>query len=76
LGTVAVLLAVETKSLIIGEAAVPEQVTAITTALESTPGVQRVIHQWTMHLGPDEPLVAGKIAVRPGRGRSPMRSCR
>ena len=42
-----------------------EQVTAISAALESTPGVQRVIHLRTVHLGPEELLVAGKIAVRP-----------
>jgi cation diffusion facilitator family transporter len=60
---VAVLLAVETKSLIIGESAVPEQVSAIHTALLSTPGVGRVIHMRTMHLGPDELLLAAKIGV-------------
>jgi cation diffusion facilitator family transporter len=63
LGTVAVLLAVETKSLIIGESALPEQVTAIETALASTPGVQRIIHLRTVHLGPDELLVTAKIAI-------------
>ena len=65
LATVAVLLAVETKSLIIGESAVPEQLAAIEKALLSEPGVNRVIHLRTMHLGPDELLVAGKIAVDP-----------
>jgi cation diffusion facilitator family transporter len=65
LGTVAVLLAVETKSLIIGEAAVPEQLAAIEQALRSAPGVDRVIHLRTMHLGPDELLLAAKIAVDP-----------
>ena len=65
LGTVAVLLAVETKSLIIGEAAVPEQVAAIEQALLSTPGLDRIIHLRTMHLGPDELLLAAKIAVGP-----------
>jgi len=61
--TVAVLLAVETKSLIIGESALPEQVAAISKALLATPGVERVIHLRTVHLGPDELLVAGKIGV-------------
>ena len=65
LGTVAVLLAVETKSLIIGESAVPEQLAAIEKALLSAPGVNRVIHLRTMHLGPDELLVTAKIAVDP-----------
>ncbi|BCJ48255.1 transporter [Actinoplanes ianthinogenes] len=61
--TVAVVLAVETKSLIIGESAVPEQLTAIEKALLASPGVQRVIHLRTMHLGPEELLLAAKIAV-------------
>jgi cation diffusion facilitator family transporter len=60
---VAVVLAVETKSLIIGESAVPEQVAAIHTALLSSPGVHRVIHLRTMHLGPDELLLAAKIGI-------------
>ena len=62
---VAVLLAVETKSLIIGESALPEQVAAIDKALLATPGVERVIHLRTQHLGPDELLVAAKIGVDP-----------
>jgi cation diffusion facilitator family transporter len=61
--TAAVVLARETTSLLIGEAAVPEQIEAITAALLSTPGVERVIHLRTVHLGPEELLVAGKIGV-------------
>ena len=61
--TAAILLATETKSLIIGESAVPEQLAAIERALLSSPGVDRVIHMRTMHLGPDELLVGAKIAV-------------
>ncbi|MDT0529123.1 cation diffusion facilitator family transporter [Micromonospora sp. DSM 115977] len=60
---IAVVLAVETKSLLIGEAALPEQVAAIHTELVSTPGVDRVIHLRTLHLGPEELLVVAKIAV-------------
>jgi cation diffusion facilitator family transporter len=60
---IAVLLARETTSLLIGEAAVPEQINAITAALLSVPGVERVIHLRTVHLGPDELLVAAKIGV-------------
>jgi cation diffusion facilitator family transporter len=62
---VAVVLAVETKSLLLGEGATPEAVARITAALVSDPSVQRVIHMKTMHLGPDELLVAAKIAVAP-----------
>jgi cation diffusion facilitator family transporter len=63
LATIAVLLARETTSLLIGEAAVPEQIDTIDAALRSAPGVDRVIHLRTVHLGPDELLVAAKIAV-------------
>jgi cation diffusion facilitator family transporter len=62
---VAVVLAVETKSLLLGEGATPEAVARITAALVDDPSVQRVIHMKTMHLGPDELLVAAKIAVAP-----------
>jgi cation diffusion facilitator family transporter len=60
---VAVVLAIETKSLLLGEGATPEAVARITAALVADPSVQRVIHMKTMHLGPDELLVAAKIAV-------------
>ncbi len=63
---IAVVLAIETKSLLIGEAARPEQVAAITAALDAAPGLDRVIHLRTMHLGPDELLVAAKVATAPG----------
>jgi cation diffusion facilitator family transporter len=63
LATIAVLLARETTSLLIGEAALPEQISTIHDALRSAPGVDRVIHLRTVHLGPDELLVAAKIAV-------------
>jgi len=61
---VAMVLAVEMKSLLIGESAAPEQVRAIEAALVG-PGVERVIHMKTLHLGPEELLVAAKIGVAP-----------
>jgi len=63
---VAVILAIETKSLLVGESAEPGTVDAISTALSGTDGVERVIHLRTMHLGPDELLVGAKIAVSGG----------
>ncbi|HEY9484270.1 MAG TPA: cation diffusion facilitator family transporter [Micromonosporaceae bacterium] len=63
---IAIVLAIETKSLVIGEAARPEQVAAIMAALDAAPGLDGVIHLRTMHLGPDELLVAAKIATAPG----------
>jgi cation diffusion facilitator family transporter len=59
---VAVLLAVEMKSLLIGEAATPEHSRAIKAALVGQ-GVGSVIHMRTLHLGPEELLVAAKIGV-------------
>jgi cation diffusion facilitator family transporter len=61
---VAAVLAVETKSLLIGEAATPEAQRRIVDALTAGDGVESVIHMRTQHLGPEELLVAAKIAVR------------
>lgn len=63
LAIIAVILAVETKSLLIGEGASPEVERQIVTALQGVPEVARVIHMRTLHLGPEEILVAAKIAV-------------
>jgi cation diffusion facilitator family transporter len=60
---VAVALAIETKSLLLGESASPEARTRIAEALTGVDGVDRVIHMKTLHLGPEEILVAAKIAV-------------
>jgi len=65
LGCVAVILAVEMKSLLIGESASAEDERAIVTALQAGPEVECVIHMRTMHLGPESLLVAAKVAVRP-----------
>ena len=62
LGAIAIVLIVETKSLLIGEAASPDAVARIRAALVGQ-SVDRVIHLRTLHLGPDELLVAAKIAV-------------
>ncbi len=61
---VACVLGVETKSLLIGEAATPEAQRRIVAALTAGDGVESVIHMRTQHLGPEELLVAAKIAVR------------
>ncbi|GAA3347762.1 cation diffusion facilitator family transporter [Amorphoplanes nipponensis] len=62
---IAVVLALETKSLLLGEGANPEDVTTIEQAIMAGPGVERIIHMKTLHLGPEELLVAAKIAVQP-----------
>jgi cation diffusion facilitator family transporter len=61
---VAVVLAIETKSLLIGESATPDQITAIERAVLDGEEVLRIIHMRTVHLGPEELLVALKVAVR------------
>jgi len=65
LGVVAVTLAIEMKSLLIGEAASPRDIAKIRLAMESAPHVARIIHLRTMHLGPDDLLVASKVAFDP-----------
>jgi len=59
---IAAVLAVETKSLLLGESATGADVAAIERALVGD-GVPSVIHLRTMHLGPDELLVGAKIEV-------------
>jgi cation diffusion facilitator family transporter len=68
LGAVAVVLAIEMKGLLIGESASRSSVDAIRDALVDGTSVLRVIHLKTMHLGPDELLVAAKVAVEPSLG--------
>ena len=65
LGTAAAILAVEMKSLLIGESASAEVQRMIAVALQDGPEVDRVIHMRTVHISPDAILVAAKIGVRP-----------
>jgi cation diffusion facilitator family transporter len=60
---IAIFLSLEMASMLIGEGAIPEEQEQIRQALESTPDVDRVIHLRTLHVGPDDILVAAKIAV-------------
>lgn len=60
---IAIFLAMEMTAMLVGESALPEEVAAIHAALAGAPGVVRVIHLRTLHVGPDELLVAAKIAV-------------
>jgi cation diffusion facilitator family transporter len=67
LACVAVVLAVEMKSLLIGESASFDVQAAIVGAIEAGQDVERVIHLRTLHIGPETLLVAAKIGVRPGQ---------
>ncbi|MEE1743624.1 MULTISPECIES: cation diffusion facilitator family transporter [unclassified Streptomyces] len=61
---IAIVLAAETKSLLLGEAAGADQVEKIKAAVVDGDTVTGVIHMRTLHLGPEELLVAAKIAVQ------------
>lgn len=65
LGLIAILLMIEMKSLLIGEGATVQEEAALRAAL---PGgdVDRIIHMKTQYLGPDELMLAAKIAIAPG----------
>ena len=60
---VAVVLGVETSSLLLGESASPEAQRLIRESILAHPQVDGLIHLRTLHLGPDEILVAAKIGV-------------
>jgi len=62
---VAVVLAIETKSLLLGESASVAAERRIVAELTAIEGIDGIVHLKTMHLGPDELLVAAKIAVPP-----------
>lgn len=62
---IAITLVVEMKSLLIGESATADDVDKIRRAIEGTPKVRSLIHMRTQHLGPDELLVAAKVAMDP-----------
>jgi cation diffusion facilitator family transporter len=66
LGVIAIILIVEMKSLLIGEGAAEPVLDRIVAAVEEGDPVQRVIHIRTQYLGPEELLVAAKIALEPG----------
>ena len=59
---VAIILGIETKSLLVGEGASAQDVEKIRTAINAEPEVESLIHMKTLYLGPDELLVAAKIA--------------
>ncbi|MEU7608779.1 cation diffusion facilitator family transporter [Micromonospora sp. NPDC049204] len=60
---IAVVLAIETKSLLLGEGAEASDLATIERAVTDGPEVERIIHMKTLYLGPEELMVAAKIAV-------------
>ncbi|MET8771747.1 cation diffusion facilitator family transporter [Streptomyces sp. NPDC004658] len=61
---IALVLAAETKSLLLGEAAGLDDIKKIEAAIVGGDTVTRIIHMRTLHLGPEELLVAAKIGVK------------
>ncbi len=61
LAAIAVILAIEMKSLLVGEGASAEDTARIVAAIEGHAQVERLIHLKTQHLGPEELLVAAKL---------------
>ncbi|MCJ7827260.1 MAG: cation transporter, partial [Demequinaceae bacterium] len=59
---VAFVLGIETKSMLMGESATTEDLAAIRDAFEAS-ALGEVVHLRTMHLGPDDLLVAAKVAI-------------
>lgn len=62
---VAIILGIETKSLLVGEGARPADAIAIRDAINADPQVEALIHLKTLYLGPDELLVGAKVAFSP-----------
>lgn len=60
---VAIVLGLETSSLLVGEGATADDTGKIRAALAGTAGVESVIHMKTLYLGPDELMVGAKIAI-------------
>jgi cation diffusion facilitator family transporter len=64
---VAVVLGIETKSLLVGEGASEADVDAIKAAILAGPETRTLIHLKTLYLGPDELLVAAKVSFDAGQ---------
>ena len=59
---VAIVLGIETKSLLVGEGATQEDDARIREVFNANDRVESLIHMKTLYLGPDELLVAAKVA--------------
>jgi cation diffusion facilitator family transporter len=59
---VAIVLGIETKSLLVGEGASAADAIAIRDAINAHPDVEALIHFKTLYVGPEELLVGAKVA--------------
>jgi cation diffusion facilitator family transporter len=65
--TIGLLVNRETQSLLIGESAAVEVVEAIRQAIASTDGIEAVVDLRTIHVGPDDLVIAAAIVVEPSQ---------
>lgn len=63
LGVIAIILAIETKSLLLGEGASRADADKIKDALTEDAEINKLIHLKTLYLGPEELLVAAKLQL-------------
>ncbi|MCY3631757.1 MAG: cation diffusion facilitator family transporter [bacterium] len=61
LGIIAIVLAIEMKSLLIGESATEEDRARLRAVLDDSAEIDRVVDLRTQHLGPEELLVAAEV---------------
>ncbi|GIG55391.1 cation diffusion facilitator family transporter [Demequina activiva] len=62
---ISIILARETKSMLLGESATPEDIAAIRAAFDAS-HLGDIIHLRTMHLGPDDVMIAAKVGLAAG----------
>ncbi|MCK5038082.1 MAG: cation diffusion facilitator family transporter [Thermoplasmata archaeon] len=61
LGIIAIVLAIEMRSLLLGESATTDMIETITCTVKEQDGVEHLINLKTQHIGPEELLVAIKV---------------
>lgn len=64
--SVALTLASEMKSLLVGEAAADEDISKVRRTLLADPRLERIIDLRTEQLGPEEILIVAEVVIRPG----------
>lgn len=75
LAATAILLARESKALLIGEAALPQVQEEIRAAIDGDPDVERVNGMTTVHLGPDQIVVALSLEFKDDRSTADIEDC-
>lgn len=72
IATVAVILLVETHGLLLGEAAQPQLIDECMAIARATPGVRRVGYAGSVHLGPNEVVIAMDVEFEPDMAASEL----